>query len=135
VTKDKLFHKDYAKELLNIAKGDFESAEILASASKGRKENICFTAQQCIEKTLKAVICARGQPIPLTHTIELLLDRLGKNFQPPHGDSLIELTDFATVRRYQEGSEIISAEDVSATIDAAASVLAWGTATIAKLLG
>lgn len=135
MTRDKLFHKNYAVELLQIARGDFESAEVLAgNLQKGRKENICFAAQQSIEKVLKSVLCALGKPIPLSHSIELLLDRLGKDHQPPQGDALIELTDFATVKRYQEGSEIISSTDVAVTISVAKATLDWGEATVRLLV-
>ena len=134
--KDKLFLKEYGRELLSIASGDLASAQVLAAdRSKGRKENICFTAQQCIEKALKAVICAKGDPVPLTHTIELLIDRLGSGYVPPHSESLVELTDFATVKRYQEGSEIITDQDVDATLNAAKTVLDWAGRSIKTLLG
>jgi HEPN domain-containing protein len=118
MTRDKLFHKNYAVQLLQIARGDFESAEVLAgNLQKGRKENICFAAQQSIEKVLKSVLCALGKPIPLSHSIELILDRLGKDHQPPQGDALIELTDFATV-----------------TISVAKATLDWGEATVGLLV-
>lgn len=134
MTKDKFFHKTYANELLSIAQGDLESAEVLAgNLAKGRKENICFAAQQCIEKSLKAVICATGRPMPLTHTIEVLLDRLGEKNQPPAGVKLIELTDFATIKRYQEGSEIITPEDVVATIKVAAETLGWASSLVSQM--
>ncbi len=131
MTKEKLFHKIYAHELIAIARGDFESTEILAAAKhKGRRENICFSAQQCIEKSLKAVICSQSKPVPMTHTIELLLDRLGSDHQPPSGEALVELTDFATIKRYQEGSEIITDEDVLATVTAARITLEWAESKI-----
>ena len=135
MTKDKKFHRNYAKELISIAKGDLESAEVLAAArKKGRRENVCFVAQQCIEKSLKALLCALGRPVPLTHTIELLLDRLGDQYQPPTGNALIELTDFATIRRYQEGEEIITDDDVDATIHAARLTVEWSETLIVKLI-
>lgn len=135
MTKEKLFHQAYAHELVSIARGDLESAEVLAQEKhKGRRENICFTAQQSIEKSLKALICAQSKPVPQTHTIELLLDRLGSATQPPGGDSLIELTDFATIRRYQEGSEIITDEDTLASIQAAKTTLEWVEALVQKLV-
>jgi HEPN domain-containing protein len=135
MTKDKAFQRGYAKELTAIARGDLESAEILAgNLTKGRKENICFSAQQSIEKVLKAVLCAAGKPVPMTHSIEVLLDRLGSD-QPEGGDRLIELTDFATIRRYEEGHEIITAEDIAATLNAAKTVLVWGEARVSAILG
>ena len=134
MTKDKLFKREYARELLAIAAGDLGSAELMATdQNKGRRENICYAAQQSIEKAQMAVICAQGDANALTHSIEFLLDKV-KGSAPPHGDELIELTDFATVKRYQEGNEIITAEDISATIGAAKKVLIWAQAKIDALL-
>ena len=134
MTKDKLFKKTYAPELLNIAAGDLASAEVLAATPlKGRKENICYTAQQSIEKSIKAVICAQGHPVPLTHSIEFLLDKITGTL-PPHSEALVELTDYATVRRYQEGNEIITDDDISATIEAARAVVAWAKTEIDRQL-
>lgn len=128
MTKEKLFNKAYAHELLRIAQGDLESAQLLSkNIGVGRKENICYTAQQSIEKALKAVLCWLGKPIPMTHSIELVLDRLPSNIQPPGGDLLIELTDFATIKRYSEGNDIITNEDIFAILSAAKEVLAWAT--------
>jgi len=51
MTREKLFRRDYAHVLWNIAEGDIQSAEVMAMhLEKGRRENICFAAQQCIEK-------------------------------------------------------------------------------------
>ena len=125
MSRDKLFHREYAKVLWQIAEGDLESAEVMAqNLNKGRRENICFAAQQCIEKSFKAVLCSQQKPVPMTHSIEVLLDRL-QLAAPVGAESLIELTDYATVRRYEEGSEIITAEDVQAIITAARGVLIW----------
>jgi len=126
LTKEKLFNKVYTHELLRIAQGDLDSAKLLAgNIGVGRKENICYTAQQSIEKALKATICWLGMPIPMSHSIELILDRLPKDFQPPRAELLIELTDFATVKRYNEGNDVITDEDIRAILMAAKEVLDW----------
>ena len=125
MTKDQLFKQEYAKELLKIAKGDLETTEVLLAAKKGRPENICFYAQQVIEKALKSLLCHKGLSIPFTHSIELILDRLGKDLQPPHGSDLVVLTDFATIRRYEEGNEIIDQGDLNASVEAARKTLSW----------
>lgn len=41
--RKQLFPKDYAKELLQIANGDLESAVGLSQLKVGRPENIVFT--------------------------------------------------------------------------------------------
>ena len=40
----KLYRPEYAKELLEIAKGDYESAYGLSQINMGRPENICYLA-------------------------------------------------------------------------------------------
>jgi HEPN domain-containing protein len=45
--KGKLFHPEYARELIEIAEGDLASARGLAQIKMGRAENICYLAQQC----------------------------------------------------------------------------------------
>jgi HEPN domain-containing protein len=135
MTKDKVFQRAYARELAKIATGDLESAEVMAgNLAKGRKENICFAAQQSIEKLLKGILCALGKPVPMTHSIEVILDRLGSE-QPPGGEGLLELTDYATIRRYEEGNEIITPEDIAVTLAAARAVLTWAVARINAILG
>ena len=79
------------------------------------------------------MICAQGTPVPLTHSLELLLDKI-TGTAPPHDEALIDLTDFATVKRYQEGNEIITDADISATIDAARAVLKWAQQEVDQLL-
>lgn len=135
MTREKIFRLVYAHELLRIARGDLESAEILAAAiNKGRWENICFSVQQSIKKSLKAVLCAQNKPIPLSHSIELLLDRIGPQCQPPHGNTLIELTDYAAVKRYEEGNEIITDEDIAATLVAGQNVINWAHSLVVELV-
>lgn len=103
-----------------------DSAKVLAdNMGTGRKENILYTAQQSIEKALKAVICWRELPVPMSHSIELILDRMPDDLIPPRSDLIVELTDIATMKRYNEGSDIISEEDVTATLATGEEVLAW----------
>ena len=54
-TKKRLFKREYAQELLQIAQGDYRSAEALAKVKEpGNLENIVFLCQQSAEKALKA---------------------------------------------------------------------------------
>lgn len=43
--KKRVYRKEYAKELLNIAAGDLDSAMELSQAKTGRPENIIFLVQ------------------------------------------------------------------------------------------
>lgn len=121
--KEQKFKKEYAYELLKIARGDYETAEVLASSNKGRKENICFNSQQVIEKSLKAVLCYKELPVPFTRSIDILLDRLKKEEAFSSIPSLNELTEYATVRRYEEGTFELDSEDLVSALELARKVL------------
>lgn len=63
---------------------------------------VCYHAQQCIEKYLKAVLQDQGRPIPKIHDLAILFDLC--DFQhlslAIDRDGLIRLTRFATRFRY-----------------------------------
>ena len=52
---------------LTFAFDDLRSAEILLAA--GIFNMVCFHAQQCVEKTIKAVLAALRQPLPRSHNL------------------------------------------------------------------
>ena len=72
------YKTEYAYELLRIAQGDLESAQALYAAKTGRKENVGYLAQQCVEKCLKAVLCYKGVPVPHTNELAALLPLIGR---------------------------------------------------------
>ena len=126
--QDKIFNQEYARELLRIAKGDLGSARILAkefSADNSRAENIFFMAQQAVEKALKAVLCARKLPVPLVHDLGVLIGKIPADTMPVFGYELTQLTEFATVRRYEEGAFVVSAEEAFDVIKTAENIMNW----------
>ena len=124
------YKPEYAKDLLAIAAGDLDSARILAASDKGRRENVCFLAHQVVEKCLKAVLCFRGQPILHTHDLEALVVMLGVGEQLPHAASISSLTQYSMVRRYEEGFEILTQQDLDLSVAAAADILQWANASV-----
>ena len=125
MTKERTFKKEHAKELLSIAKGDIESAEILAKGATTRTENIFFHVEQSIEKSLKALLVWRQIPVPLVHELTLILDRIPKDLEVPSASSLIDLTQFATVRRYEEGIADFTNEEIFQSIKLAHEIISW----------
>ncbi len=125
--QERLFPKRYASELLSIAEGDLQSAEILATAAKGRRENVFFHAHQSIEKSLKAVLCWRRIPVPLLHDLGILVALLPKDRPPPFGYELRELNDFAAVRRYEEEAVVLTRDEEQRVLEVARDVLRWAT--------
>lgn len=99
------YKKEYALELLTIAEGDLESARGLAQIRRGRQENIIYTAQQSIEKSLKAVLVFYERPIVHTHDLDVLVTALSEYGTPPEAHRLGAFSQYATVRRYEQGYE------------------------------
>ncbi len=130
MTKKQKFKKAYAVELLRIAEGDLQSAEGLAVYKKGRPENTLFLAQQAIEKALKAVLCWNEVPLPLTHEIGILLELFPSTIVVPETESMVDLGQFATVRRYEEGVVQITTEEIKATIALALRTVEWAKSQI-----
>ena len=96
-----------------------------------------FHAQQAVEKSLKAVLVARGLPFSRTHNIWELNDELraGGIEVPEAAKSAEGFTDFATNARYGDRPvpEIAVTKvrcDIIAEI--AAAVVAWAKSEIAK---
>ncbi|HJT34386.1 MAG TPA: HEPN domain-containing protein [Pirellulales bacterium] len=66
-------------------------------------DTVCFHAQQCVEKYLKAVLVLHATPFPKTHDLSVLVALLPTKFRPQldRKDQKL-LTDYATVRRYPD---------------------------------
>lgn len=96
-----------SEELVNewVAKAeeDYRTLEELYKKSpSGFATTICFHAQQCAEKYLKALLTKHGIEPPWIHTLETLLDLVIS--KTPELDKyrvmLAELTPYATEYRY-----------------------------------
>ena len=90
-----------------------EDLKVTTITLRARKEAplgaVCFHAQQCIEKYLKALLVARRVDFPKTHDIGELLVAIGR----PIGITLPmeeqrRLTAYATVTRYPGSSRPIT---------------------------
>lgn len=128
MTKERLFKLPYAHELLVIAMNDFLAAKALIANPQVRYETAFFMLQQSVEKALKAVLVAQSKPVPLVHDLAVIIDRLDP--KPDSPDDLNELTDFASVRRYEEGTFVVTAEETAAAIKLVESTLAFAKSQI-----
>ncbi len=125
MTKERLFKKEYAVELIAVAKDDLKGAEIFAASELKRQEMTLFHAQQAIEQSLKALLCWLGKPVPMVHSLSIIIDRFPAEYQVPHAEELEDLTQFATIRRYEEGIALFTREEIAAAIKAAHEIIAW----------
>ncbi len=65
---------DNARRWFGFAQEDLRVAEVIFA--EGLYNQVCFHAQQCVEKTLKALLSQRGKVPPRTHSITDLLNIL-----------------------------------------------------------
>ena len=96
------------REWISKAENDLLAAtHTLTLGQKCPAGVVCFHAQQCAEKYLKALLVSRGIDVPKTHDLELLIVRLGNetrlNVSP---DDVTMLTQFAIGPRYPGSGEI-----------------------------
>ena len=125
MTKERKFKPEYARELLSIAKGDVESAKGLFKVKMGRTENIFFLAEQAIEKSLKAALCWKGQAIPMIHDLGIIIAQFPKSILVPRSEDMLDLSQFATIRRYEEGQAEFTDEEITGALDLAEATLKW----------
>ena len=63
---------EVVQEWIDKAEGDYLTATREADASPPNYDAVCFHAQQCIEKLLKALLTALGKTPPKTHDLTVL---------------------------------------------------------------
>jgi HEPN domain-containing protein len=98
-----------------LAKADNDlttAAHTLTLGAECPTDTVCFHAQQCVEKCLKALLVFLGKTFPKTHDIAALRKLLPPKLCPKLDDTVQErLTDYATVLRYPgSGPEVPLAE-------------------------
>jgi HEPN domain-containing protein len=101
------------REWLAKADNDLKTAaHTLTLGKDAPTDTVCFHAQQCVEKHIKALLVFRGTPFPMTHNIHVLRALLLPKFRPRLAKKIQDrLTDYATVLRYPEsGPDVRLAE-------------------------
>jgi HEPN domain-containing protein len=92
---------DLARGWLRKSCSDLAAARRILSG-EGPYDTACFHSQQATEKTFKALLAYRGQPIPRAHDLEELA-RLCQQLEPIPElrlQELAEATDYAVQIRY-----------------------------------
>ena len=97
-------------EWVQKAENDLKSAAyLLKIGDECPRDSICFHAQQCVEKYLKAFLTLKGIDFPKTHDIEEILLLISENNRPKLTVSeQRRLTAYATVTRYPGNYELIT---------------------------
>jgi len=95
-------------------------------------DTVCFHAQQCVEKYIKAFLVAENIKFPRTHDIEVLVSLLHKHIRFPLTiEQQRQLTGYASAARYPGFSEPISLAEAKEAVKIARRV----KKEIQKLLG
>jgi HEPN domain-containing protein len=98
------------QEWVKKAENDLIAAgQILKLGKAAPMETICFHAQQCVEKYLKAVLVHKRIPVPKTHNVQTLMRMLPPSSRPDiTRDEQNQLTNYAAVTRHPEAGLDIS---------------------------
>ncbi|NMG83524.1 MAG: HEPN domain-containing protein [Methanosarcinales archaeon] len=94
--------KELTKEWIDKAEGDFIVVNHEYDAKTPVYDAICFHAQQCVEKYMKAILQENNIKFEKVHDLDLLLEKC-KHFAPlleERKEELIELSSFAVEIRY-----------------------------------
>ena len=105
-------------EWVTKAENDLENAvRVLRSGDDCPADTVCFHAQQCVEKYLKALLVGRGIPFPLTHNIRDVLALVPPKIRPRINTSEQDrLTEYATVTRYPGEYEAVSLSEARTSV-------------------
>jgi HEPN domain-containing protein len=104
-------------------------AEIAKDREDILPEQVCFHAQQAVEKALKAVLLYQKKDFPLTHDLEELADILitAGIALPPEIDEIGNLTPYAVETRYPGFWGEITTDDVDEAMSLAEKILNWAS--------
>lgn len=101
------------------AENDLKNAEIVIKTEDPPLDTICFHAQQCSEKYLKALLIYYGKEPQKTHNIAELINSLENKVSKLNDfiDEADNLTDYAVGLRYPEEIFEISKNDAIEAIN------------------
>jgi len=121
------FPADDPREWLNRANSNLARARGSRAIPGVYLEDVCFDAQQAVEKAFKAVLLLRGVDFPWVHDLTELLDLVRETgSEVPEGiATAVDLTEYATGGRYPGSDEPVTEEECAAAIRSAEAVVAW----------
>jgi len=98
-----------AREWTTKADNDLKNAlHTLKLGKECPTDTVCFHAQQCVEKYLKALLVALEIPFPKAHDIEMLVSLIPKSIRINLTvEQQRRLTEYASMTRYPGSYEII----------------------------
>lgn len=119
---------DLAKQLLALAREDLAAAEVLRDAEGVSAAKTGFSAQQAVEKALKAVLAMEDDEYPFTHNLTLLMQLCEDAGHPVSAEwaDADRLTPYAVAIRYGLANPHSVAPDQA--VQWAAAAIEWAAA-------
>ena len=114
-----------AADWLRRARSDLSLASITLPRDVLYNE-LCFHAQQAVEKSIKAVLVHHRIEFHKAHDIDYLMTLLPPQVStPPEAEEIAGLTSYAVMFRYPGDYEDVMEEDYQWALQVAQSVYAW----------
>ena len=121
-----------AADWLRRARSDLSLASVTLPRDVLYNE-LCFHAQQTVEKSIKAVLIHRNIEFRKVHDIDYLITLLPPEVSvPPDAEEIVGLTSYAVMFRYPGDYEDVTEEEYRWAIQAARNVYAWAEQIISK---
>src|ERR1041384_4930331 len=113
------------REWLNRARSNLACAR--AHIPDAYLEDLCFDAQQCTEKAIKAVFIKHGATFPYVHDLKKLLTLLEQSGLkiPKYIWEANKLTPYASVTRYPDRVGPVTPRQYRSALRIATAVLRW----------
>lgn len=107
------------RQWIERAEEDLRNAEHTLTMEKDCPfGTVCFHAQQCVEKYLKALLVSQGVDFPKVHDIPELLALVPSSVRPVLSvEEQERLTDYAIVTRYPGDWEPITRDDAERAVE------------------
>ena len=112
------------REWVAKADADFNCATtLLRPRKKPMHDVVCFHAQQCAEKYLKALLTLQDVTFPKTHSLRLLLELLPPGTNPGgQPEEIVPLSGYGAEFRYPADGERVTEEEAKNAVAVAAKV-------------
>jgi len=107
------------------AKSNLARAELGRQTSDILYEDLCFDAQQAVEKALKDIMAVLEIDIPRTHYLFKLIEESGEVQVPESLKEAAILTDYAVTTRYPGDWEPIDEAEYKRAVSLAKEVCRW----------
>ena len=120
---------------LQRAKSNLSRAELGRQREDILYEDLCFDAQQAVEKTLKGLMAYLKIKIPRTHSIGFLLKIIANSKKidvPKELREAVVLTDYAVTARYPGTWEPLCNRDYDQAVKLAREVYQWASSVIGE---